>query len=85
MIKKNVALLSADTWPVDAIPGEDPDGAFDVHNLMQTVNGIWYLENISHEAMTEMAKDGTYEFLFVFVPVPFVGATGSPGDAIAIK
>jgi kynurenine formamidase len=85
MVKKNVALLAADTWPVDAIPGEDPNGAFDIHNYSQTVNGLWYLENLSHKTMTEMVKDGTYEFLFVFVPVPFVGGTGSPGDAIAIK
>ncbi len=85
MVNKNVALLAADTWPVDVIPGEDPNGAFDVHNYSQTVNGLWYLENLSHETMVQMAKEGTYEFLFVFVPVPFVGGTGSPGDAIAIK
>ena len=85
MVKKNVALLSADTWPVQVIPEEDPDTAFAIHNYMQTMNGVWFLENLSHEAMSEMAKDGTYEFLFVFVPVPFVGATGSPGDAVAIK
>jgi hypothetical protein len=38
----------ADTWPVDAIPGEDPNGAFDIHNLMQTVHGIWYIENLDY-------------------------------------
>jgi kynurenine formamidase len=85
LVEKNVALLAADTWPVDAIPGESETGAFDVHNFTQTVNGIWYIENLSHETMVQMAEDNTYEFLFVFVPVPFVGATGSPGDPIAIK
>lgn len=85
LVEKNVALLAADTWPVDVIPGESKTGAFDVHNFTQTVNGIWYVENLSHETMVQMAKDNTYEFLFVFVPVPFVGGTGSPGDAIAIK
>jgi kynurenine formamidase len=85
MVKKNVSMLAADTWPIDVIPGESETGAFDVHNFMETVNGIWYLENISTKAMDQMAADGTYEFLWIFVPVPFVGATGSPGDAIAIK
>lgn len=85
LINKNVSLLAADTWPVDAIPGEDPNGAFDIHNLMQTVHGIWYLENLNNEVMEQMIKDKVYEFLFIFVPVPFAGATGSPGDAIAIQ
>lgn len=85
LINKNVSMLGADTWPVDAIPGEDPNGAFDVHNLMQTVNGIWYIENLDDTVMKQMAKDGAYEFLFIFVPVPFAGATGSPGDAIAVQ
>ena len=85
LINKNVSLLAADTWPVDVIPGEDPNGAFDIHNLMQTIHGIWYIENLDNKVMVQMAKDGVYEFLFIFVPVPFAGATGSPGDAIAIQ
>ena len=31
--------------------------------------------------LEELAADGVYEFLFVFTPVPFKGATGSPGPA----
>jgi kynurenine formamidase len=85
MIEKNVSMLSADTWPVDVIPGESETGAFDVHNLTQTVNGIWYLENINNKVMDQMTKDGTNEFLWIFVPVQFEGATGSPGDGIAIQ
>jgi len=67
------------------IPGESKEGAFDIHNFMQTVNGIWYLENCNDKVMKQMAKDGAYEFLWIFVPVPFEGATGSPGDGIAIR
>lgn len=82
---KNVSMLAGDTWPIDAIPGDLEGGAFDIHNYMQTCNGIWYLENLNNEVMAQMAADGTYEFLWIFVPVPFEGATGSPGDGIAIK
>jgi len=85
MAERNVSMLSADTWPIDVIPGESETGAFDIHNFMQTVNGIWYLENINNAVMDQMAEDGTYEFLWIFVPVPFEGATGSPGDGIAIQ
>ncbi len=85
LINKNVSLVAADTWAVDVIPGEDPKGAFDIHNLMQTVNGIWYLENLNNVALEQMIKDKVYEFLFIFIPVPFAGATGSPGDPIAIR
>ena len=84
-VKKNVSMLAGDTWPIDVIPGESETGAFDVHNFMQTVNGIWYLENINTKVMDQMAADGTYEFLWIWIPVPFVGATGSCGDAVAIK
>lgn len=84
LVEKNVALLAGDTWPVDVVPDEDPENTFAVHNYTQTVNGIWYLENLDNEPMAQMAKDGVYEFLLIFVPVPFAGATGSPGDVIAI-
>ena len=40
LVEKNVSMLAADTWPVDAIPGEDPKGVFDINNFMETVNGI---------------------------------------------
>jgi len=85
LINKNVSLLAADTWAVDVMPGEEPNGAFDLHNWIQTVHGIWYLENLDDLPMKRMVKEVVYEFLFIFVPVPFAGATGSPGDAIAIQ
>jgi hypothetical protein len=35
--------------------------------------------------MEQMAKDGVYQLLWIFMPVPFAGTTRSPGDAIAIQ
>lgn len=81
LIERNIAMVAADTWPVEAIPGEDPDKPFIVHQLMQPVHGIWFLENVNP---TELAKEKVYEFAFVFTPLPLKGATGSPGDPIAI-
>ena len=52
---------------------------------METVNGIWNIENLNSDVMGQMAKDGVYEFLFIYIPVPLAGATGSPGEPIAIR
>jgi kynurenine formamidase len=85
LIDRNVSLVCADTWPIEAIPGDLPDHVFHVHQLMQTVNGVMFIENLNTDVMSRMAKEGVYEFMFVFVPVPFVGATGSPGDVVAVR
>lgn len=45
-------------------------------------SGIFDTENL---ALDEVAPHGAYEFLFVFTPVRFEGATGSPGRPIAIR
>ena len=45
-------------------------------------NGIFNIENLS---LNHFARDSAYEFLFVFTPVRFKGATGSPGRPIAIR
>jgi hypothetical protein len=36
-------------------------------------------------ALDEIADAGVYEFLFIFTPLPLVGATGSPGRPLAIR
>jgi kynurenine formamidase len=47
-----------------------------------TKNGVWNLENLNLETLS---REKTYQFLFIFTPVPFKGATGSPGRPIAIR
>ena len=44
--------------------------------------GIVNLESMVFDALV---KDEAYEFLFVFTPIRFKGATGSPGRPIAIR
>jgi hypothetical protein len=34
---------------------------------------------------SSLIKAGVYEFAFVFGPIPFKGATGSPGRPFAIR
>jgi kynurenine formamidase len=65
-----------------ALRRPDPDLAFPVHRELLTQNGIFNLENLKLE---ELAAEGLHEFPFVYTPVPFKGATGSPGRPLAIR
>lgn len=78
---RKIAMVGADNWAVEVRPLVDPD-PYPVHQLMLARSGIYLLENLSLE---ELAADGVYEFAFVFAPVPFKGATGSPGHPIAVR
>jgi kynurenine formamidase len=52
-----------------------------VHRILLVESGIHIIENVDLEAL---ATDQIYEFLFVCLPLPFVGATGSPVRPIAV-
>ena len=45
-------------------------------------NGVYNLENLD---LSELAADQVYEFAFVFAPLRLKGATGSPGNPIAVR
>ena len=53
-----------------------------VHQLLLAQNGIYLHENLATE---ELARDNVYEFAYVFAPLRLKGATGSPGNPIAIR
>jgi kynurenine formamidase len=61
---------------------EDPDRPFPAHQMLLIRNGIYNLENLDLE---ELARDKVYEFAFVFAPLRLKGATGSPGNPIAVR
>jgi kynurenine formamidase len=75
-------MVCADSWGVEVVPNPDESLAFPVHQLILPKNGIYILENIITE---ELAMDKVYEFAFVFAPLRIKGATGSPGNPIAIR
>jgi kynurenine formamidase len=81
LAERKVAVVGGDTWPVEAVPGEDNDVPFACHTIWLTVNGIFINENLNLE---ELAADKAYEFAWSFNPVPIKGATGSPGNSVAI-
>ena len=81
LIEKGVAVVGADTWPVEVVPNPDPNLAFPVHQELIPKNGIFIHENIATERLIEA---GVSEFAYIFSPLPVKGATGSPGAPLAV-
>ncbi len=79
---RKVALIGCDNWAIEAFPHELADLVFPVHQWDLTKNGVYHLENLDLE---ELAASGVREFCFVFCPLRLKGATGSPGNPIAIR
>lgn len=82
LVDRKITLVGTDTWASEAVPHEDPDRPFQVHHLLIVRHGIYNLENLDLE---ELAKARAYEFAFIFAPLPLKGATGSPGNPIAVR
>jgi kynurenine formamidase len=82
LIEQNITLVGADNWGVEVDPPPHGKRPIEVHQHMITKNGIYFLENLDLEAL---AADRAYEFAFVFAPLRLKGATGSPGNPIAVR
>jgi kynurenine formamidase len=82
LVEKKIVMTGADTENVEAVPGENPNRAFEGHHWLMNRNGIHNFENLDLE---ELASDRVYEFAFVFAPLKLKGATGSPGNPIAVR
>jgi kynurenine formamidase len=80
LIERKVCLVGAD-GSVEALPGENKDRVFECHQWLITMNGIYLFENLDLEAL---AADRVYEFAYIFSPLRLKGATGSPGNPIAV-
>ena len=79
---RKIALVGTDTWATEVVPPEDPDRPFPVHQHLLVRNGIYNLENLDLE---DLARDRVHEFAFIFAPLRLKGATGSPGNPIAVR
>ena len=77
-----IVVVGADTWGVEAMPNPDSSLSAPVHQLLLARNGIYLHENL---ITADLARDSVYEFMYVFAPLRLKGATGSPGNPIAIR
>lgn len=82
MAERKISLMGGDTSANDAQPvGEIAGEAVPCHEVAQTRRGIWNIENLDFEPLL---RERVYEFVFVWSPLKIVGATGSPGNPVAI-
>jgi len=82
LVDAEVVVVGSDNWGVEVFPNPDASLAAPVHQLFLARNGIYLHENLDTAAL---ARDGIYEFAYVFAPLRLRGATGSPGNPLAIR
>lgn len=82
LASREVVVVGSDNWGVEAFPNPDASLSAPVHQLLLARNGIYLHENLATEGL---ARDNVYEFAYVFAPLRLKGATGSPGNPIAIR
>lgn len=81
LAEKNIVLTGADNYAMEASPGENPQRALEGHQWLLS-RGIYNLENLD---LSELVADQVYEFAFIYSPIKLVGATGAPGNPIAVR
>ncbi len=81
LVKKNIAIVGADSISMEVVPNPNPKLAYNVHQYLITFNGVHIMECVPTE---RLAQDKVYQFAFSYTPIPIKGATGSPANAIAI-
>ena len=81
LIKKEISLVGADTWPVEVVPNPDKKLAFPVHQMLITRHGIFIHENLQFDSLV---ADKSYHFAYIFAPMKLKGGTGAPGNPIAV-
>ena len=79
---QKITLVGADNWAIECVPPEDPERPFPVHQWNLVRNGIYHLENLD---LSPLVDAEVYEFAFIFSPLRLKGATGSPGNPIAVR
>ena len=82
VVERKASMVGGDQAGTEVQPSPNPELAYPVHQELIMKNGIFNLESLR---LDELARDQAYEFLFVFTPIRFKGATGSPGRPIAIR
>jgi kynurenine formamidase len=82
LVDAEVVVVGADTWGVEVMPNPDGSLSAPVHQLLLAQSGIYLHENL---ITADLARDNAYEFMYSFAPLRLKGATGSPGNPIAIR
>ena len=77
-----MVAVGADTWGLDAMPGDKADELFPAHQELLARQGVYILENMDTRALV---ADQVQEFLFVLGQPRFVGAVQAIINPVAIR
>ena len=80
--EREVTMVGSDSWCTEVVPSPEAGLAFPVHQELMMRNGIFNLENMRFDELTDAGVD---QFLLIVTPIRFKGATGSPVRPIAIR
>lgn len=81
LAQQKVVMIGSDNEAVEAMPGENKKHSIEGHEELLIKHGIYLFENLNLE---ELSKQKVYEFAFSYAPLKLKGATGSPGNPVAI-
>lgn len=77
-----VVAVGADCWGVEAVPFEQADVLFPVHQTLLAKHGVYLLESMN---TAELAADRAWEFFFVLGQPRFEGAVQAIINPVAIR
>jgi kynurenine formamidase len=84
--ERDVAVVAADNWAVEVVPGPESEGRVPLHCILLRDMGVMLGENLNlGELAADCAADGVYEFLFCSSPLKISNGVGSPSNPLAIK
>lgn len=78
---RRVAVIGADNWAVEVVPGEREGLAFPVHQHCIAQYGCYLLENV---VTAELVQEGVSEFLCAILPARLRGASASIVTPVAV-
>lgn len=81
LVERGVGVVGGDTVALEATPSVVPGVPLPVHRYLIHEHGIPIMEWVFLE---DLARDRAYEFLFICLPLPIRGATGSMVRPLAI-
>lgn len=82
LISRGVVAIGADNMAVEVMPNPEPGILMPVHQLALVEHGIYLIENLSLEAVTQA---GFFISCFVMLSPRFRGATGAPARPVLLR
>ncbi len=82
LAEQGVAIVCTDQWATDAVPPEDPEVIFPVHQIFLVDYGVHHIQNCVSQ---ELVDDGVTEFMFTLGVTRWKGLTQMNVHPIGIR